>query len=717
MRRTTRRSLRGVGVMTAALVTVGLLTGPVQATPPEPPAPQATAAFCAAAPANSQFTDVPSSNVHAANIRCLAASGVTQGRTATSYGPSGAVTREQMASFIARLVELANTLELAPPLTDLPAYDGTPDFDDVSPSSPHYTNIMRVSQAGISQGTGPRRFNPRGFVTREQMAAFINRTVAFMLGTKYTTNNDYFTDDDTSFAEADINGIASRGIAVGDGVDAYGPKALVARDQMAAFLIRFLARLHADDRISPLPTSSPDAPDGNINGNGEEAQAADTNEGVDVRSTSKTGNSFDGCEITAVAASPAEDTIDPTKCFRYVFKEADTFLVDGEDSDLAGFVAELSPHDDITGTYSKSGESTFSLKNEAPLGPEAVTGAPEANSVTLTIDDSATTTVDNYNIYRSDPAPLVGCQEQLLTESGSYEEVGTVADPSPTTDSGNATFTDTNLEPSADYCYKVHSVDDGDESTASVATGAITTTAGSATVAGRPTSENAFYVDGDTIDAGDTITLIFNEAMKAPDTGDQIVVRPPGSQDETNITCGIPNQCSLSSDGRTITIDVNNPSIDVAKDAVIVQQAGYSDAQSTPEFWDLAASPDKTLNTGAEGPISTGASVTNNPNTLASSLDTGDVITLTFDRAMAAPGTGDRISIGDNSNLVCGTNATCAQPQDQDTIITMTLNGPPFPAPVTLPAEITAQSGFADTNGLAWDLERSTDKQLERPAA
>ncbi|MGH2685431.1 MAG: S-layer homology domain-containing protein, partial [Actinomycetota bacterium] len=646
----------------------------------------------------------------------------TKGRTATSYGPRGAVTRDQMASFVARTIELANSLELTPPLTDLPPYDGTPDFDDVTPSNPHYSNIMRISQAGITQGRSPRRFNPGGTVTREEMAAFVNRTAAFLLGTKYTTNDDYFTDDETSFAEADINGIASRGIAVGDGADTYGPRALVARDQMASFLIRFLARLHADERIKPLPTSSPDAPDGNINGNGGEEQAANTNEGVDVRLTSKAGNSFDGCEITAVAAAPAQDTTDQSKCFRYVAKAADTFVVDGDDSDLEGFLAELSPRDDVTGVYSKSGESTFSLKNEAPLPPEGVTGTAEANTIALQIDDSATTTVDAYNVYRSDASPLPGlaCQEQAL----SYEKIGTVADPSPTTDSGNATFDDANLEPSASYCYKVHSVDDGDESAASVASGEITTTAGSATVAGRPKSQTAFFVDGSTgttdeLDAGDTITLIFNEAMKAPDSGDAIVVRPPGSQTSTTIGCGFPNQCSLSSDGRTITIDVNNPSVNVATNAVIIEQGGYSDAQSTPEFWDLPASPDTTLDEGVQGPISTSATVTNNPNTLGSSLDSGDVITLTFDRAMAAPGTGDRISIDENSNLVCGTNVTCAQPDGQPTVITLTLDGPPFPAPVTLDqngAEITDQSGFTDTSGVDWDLQRSTDTTLERPA-
>ena len=599
MRRTTRtRVRRAATVATAAIIAGGLLGGPAKATAPEPPPPQSTSVFCAAAPSSSGFTDVPAGNTHADNIRCLAASGITKGKTSTAYDPSGPVTRDQMASFIARMIDVANSLEQTPPLTDLPAYDGTPDFDDVSPTSPHYTNIMRISQAGITQGKGPRRFDPTGRVTREEMAAFINRTAGFLLGSKYTTTDDYFTDDEASFAEADINGIASKGIAVGDGVDTYGPKAQVPRDQMASFLIRSLAQLHADNRIDALPRATNEAPDGNINGTGANAQAANTNEGVDVQSTAKSSNTFEACEITVVAASPTEDTVDATKCFRYVYKTGDVFVVDGANSNFDTFVAQLSPHDDITGKYSKSGQSTFSLKNEAPLGPEGVTGTAQSTTATLTIDDSATPTVDTYSVYRADGSALPGltCQEQALT----FAKVGTTSDPSPNADSGNATFTDTNLQPSKSYCYKVFSVDDGDESAASSSTGPVTTTA------------------------------------------------------------------------------------------------------------------------AAGAPRSTSASVGSNATPTA--LDTGDVITLVFDRVMSAPGSGDRIEIKNNqSNVVCGGNATCvleaAGAGGEMRVIKMTLTGPPFPASVTLPADITNQSGFTDANGAAWNVADSPDKTLEIPAS
>jgi hypothetical protein len=552
MHRWGRAAVATAALVVAATLTTTSTTNIAHATPPEPPAEQTTSAFCTGVSTTNPFTDVSSTNTHEANIRCLAASGITRGKTATTYQPAGDVTREQMASFIARLIDLANAKERSQ-LKELPAYDNSPDFDDVPQSSTHYTSIMRISQAGITQGRGPRRFEPQGKVTRAEMAAFVNRTVGFLTGTKYTSTDDYFTDDETSTHEADINGVASEGIAIGDGQDTFGPNLLTRRDQMAAFIVRGLAVLHEDQLINDLGsavtvtvnpstiaaggpitgtitgtavqsatvsgcglTNEPvedtntstagiqftetmpasqasgqctltftvtrtsggpatvtvqvtvagvaEAADGNINGTGANAQAANTNEGVQVTTTDKAGDKFSACEITAVTNPPTEDTTDSTKCASYEYDNTDTFVVDGDNANLAAFEEALSPFDDVTGVYSRTGNSTFSLKNEAPTGPEAVTATPTATKVTLTIDDSATTSVDAYNIYRADPNLLLGCQEELIT----FTKVGTALDATPTQDSGNTVFEDTTVAADDTYCYRVNAVDDGDESTAGV---------------------------------------------------------------------------------------------------------------------------------------------------------------------------------------------------------------------------------------------------------
>jgi hypothetical protein len=60
----------------------------------------------APAPATATFTDVPTSHQMFAEIEALADSGITAGCTATTYCPTGYVTRAQMAAFFARALGL-----------------------------------------------------------------------------------------------------------------------------------------------------------------------------------------------------------------------------------------------------------------------------------------------------------------------------------------------------------------------------------------------------------------------------------------------------------------------------------------------------------------------------------------------------------------------------------------------------------------------------------
>jgi hypothetical protein len=65
------------------------------------------------------------------------------------------------------------------------------------------------------------------------MATFLSRAYALP-----AAGNDYFTDDETSTHEANINRIAAAAITVGCTATTYCPNGLVTRGQMAAFLNR-----------------------------------------------------------------------------------------------------------------------------------------------------------------------------------------------------------------------------------------------------------------------------------------------------------------------------------------------------------------------------------------------------------------------------------------------------------------------------------------------
>jgi hypothetical protein len=156
------------------------------------------------------------------DIAWLAASGITTGCSADGerFCPLGNVTRGQMAAFLVR------ALDLPPTSNDYFTDDETSIFED---------DINRLAAAGITSGCSATTFCPNTTITRGQMAAFLARALDLP-----PTSNDYFTDDETSIFEGEINRVAAAGITSGCGGGKYCPTLIVTREQMAAFLHRAL---------------------------------------------------------------------------------------------------------------------------------------------------------------------------------------------------------------------------------------------------------------------------------------------------------------------------------------------------------------------------------------------------------------------------------------------------------------------------------------------
>lgn len=255
-------------VLIGALVGAGLTDQPTEVTSfGAPPPSQSTDDFCAgASTGGTRFVDDDGHTFEPA-IECLAATGITTGGPgglpSDQYGPDLVVSRAQMASFIAREIDTANELESGG-VGELAPYDGTNRFSDVTADNVHLEAINRLSAAGItSGGPGGRatdEFGPDLPVTRAQMATFINRGHELLTGAELASDTDYFADDGGSPHEVHINGIASEGIAVGDGDVTYGPDRSVTRGQMAAFLVRHLSVLEEAGLIGPLPEDTSASP-------------------------------------------------------------------------------------------------------------------------------------------------------------------------------------------------------------------------------------------------------------------------------------------------------------------------------------------------------------------------------------------------------------------------------------------------------------------------
>ena len=158
---------------------------------------------------NSSFKD---------DIIWLSNSGITSGCAVDRYCPNDDVTRGQMAAFLSR------ALNSKPAPTDYFTDDNGTTFE---------TEINKLAAAGITTGCGPALYCPNADVSRAQMASFLVRALALP-----PTATDYFTDDEASSAEADINALAAAGITSGCTTTTFCPNAPVTRGQMAAFLHR-----------------------------------------------------------------------------------------------------------------------------------------------------------------------------------------------------------------------------------------------------------------------------------------------------------------------------------------------------------------------------------------------------------------------------------------------------------------------------------------------
>lgn len=178
------------------------------------------------------FRDIGGS-VHELNIQKLSYAEITRGCNPPLndlYCPDDSVTRGQMAAFLDRALDLPTT---------------STDFFTDDNGSVFESNVNALAASGITKGCDSDSFCPGDYVTRGQMAAFLDRALALPAAPA-----DRFDDDGNSIFEASINRLAAAGITSGCNPPAnsdFCPHDRVTRAQMASFLSRAL------DLPSPPP--------------------------------------------------------------------------------------------------------------------------------------------------------------------------------------------------------------------------------------------------------------------------------------------------------------------------------------------------------------------------------------------------------------------------------------------------------------------------------
>jgi hypothetical protein len=197
------------------------------------PAPEPDDDAQAACPAGvvppAGFTDTAGST-HQAAIDCVVWRGIARGTSAGTFTPAGIVRRDQLASFLARLLTTAGVA--LPAATDQ-------GFTDLA-GNPHRDAINQLAALGVVNGRSAGEYGPAEPVRRDQMAALLYRAHAIAAGTPLPAAGERFGDIAGSVHRDAINKAVEAGFTRGTTPTTYSPSDTVRRDQMASFLARLL---------------------------------------------------------------------------------------------------------------------------------------------------------------------------------------------------------------------------------------------------------------------------------------------------------------------------------------------------------------------------------------------------------------------------------------------------------------------------------------------
>ena len=138
-------------------------------------------------------------------------------------------------------------------ITVLYRLDGSPDisgldipFDDVAENTWYTDAVKWGAQYDIILGYGNGNYGPQDYVTREQLAAIINRYELFSdkIPPNILADSEY-SDQDVirDYAKTPVNELTMQGLIQGRPGNLFAPRAHATRAELAAVLHRFLLAL------------------------------------------------------------------------------------------------------------------------------------------------------------------------------------------------------------------------------------------------------------------------------------------------------------------------------------------------------------------------------------------------------------------------------------------------------------------------------------------
>jgi hypothetical protein len=181
-------------------------------------------------------------SVHERVIDCMSWWGITEGVDRTTFAPGAQVRRDQVATFLHRVLERTELLPASPPRRG---------FGDVPAGHAHQRGIEVLAGLEVINGTGDGRFSPGLPATRGQMASLIVRLHEEVVGESVAPSQHGFTDTAGSPHEDNIRRLVALGVTTGHDDGTFRPSAAVTRGQMAAFVMRYVDHLVAEGLAEP----------------------------------------------------------------------------------------------------------------------------------------------------------------------------------------------------------------------------------------------------------------------------------------------------------------------------------------------------------------------------------------------------------------------------------------------------------------------------------
>jgi PKD repeat protein len=186
------------------------------------------------------FRDVPFEHWACGEVLTCVSAGIVVGYPDGLYRPDWEITRDQMAVYIARSLEMPSG-EAA--LADYVPADPR-DFPDVDSDFWAYTHVEYCVENGVVAGYDDGTYHPEEQVNRAQMAVYVAR--ALVAPTGEAALADYVPADPRNFpgvpsdhwAYTHIEYCVENGAVSGYLDGSYHPEAIVTRDQMAVYVAR-----------------------------------------------------------------------------------------------------------------------------------------------------------------------------------------------------------------------------------------------------------------------------------------------------------------------------------------------------------------------------------------------------------------------------------------------------------------------------------------------